>query len=160
MLAQEQVELFDPTMTHVGARYQTFRRSFEEICGGEDPWIPLGKFMHQFFGEYKECRDELVHNPLILPEHVTIGQFRWAVFCAASVEHLCKKYDLACPEWAMHPLYTLEEPWYHGIGADHPQVQEKLRKTTPEEFAKRNIFCGDRVFSNKYEGRQRRRRNA
>jgi hypothetical protein len=46
--------------------------------------------------------------------------------------------------------------------ADLPRVQEKLRRTTPEPFAKRNIFCGDRVFNNKYEyeGRQGRRKPA
>jgi hypothetical protein len=26
-------------------RLQTFRRSFEQICQGEDPWLPLGNFL-------------------------------------------------------------------------------------------------------------------
>jgi hypothetical protein len=153
MIARDQVALSDSATIHVGARYQTFQRSFEEICAGEDPWIPLGKFMHQFFGEYKECRDKLINDALILPAPVTIYQFQWAVFCAASVEHLCSKYNIPCPQWALQSCYTLEVPWYYGIGADLPQVQEKLSITTPIEFSRRNIFCGGRIFRNKYERR-------
>ncbi len=162
MVIKEQTGLVDNEMTHVGARYQTFQYSFEEICAGEDPWIPLGKFMHQFFGEYKAYRQELIHDPIILPEQVTTAQFRWAVFCAASVEYLCNKYEISCPAWALYPQYTLDTPWYYGIGADLPKVQEKLRATTPEEFSRRNIFCGNRTFRNKYEheGRQERQRTA
>lgn len=47
--------------------------------------------------------------------------------------------------------YSLDEPWYYTMEPNHPKVREKLRQTTPEEFTKRNIFCGNRVFSNKYE---------
>lgn len=141
---------------------QTFRRSFEQICAGEEPWIALGNFMHQFFGQYKHLRDELVRDPIDVPENPSLEQFRWAVFCAASVEYLCKKYQILCPVWALSPHYMLKDPWYYGIGADLPKVQEKLRMTTPEEFSKRNIFCGDRTYRNKYEyeGRQERRRTA
>ncbi len=91
-----------------------------------------------------------------------LEQFRWAVFCAASVEYLCHKYQILCPVWALSPHYTLSDPWYHGIGADLPKVQEKLRTTTPEEFSRRNIFCGDRTYRNKYEyeGRQQYQRTA
>ena len=111
------------------------------------------------FGYYKQVRPELVREPIELPEDVSPEQFRWAVFCAASVEYLCKQYDIPCPEWAVDPLYSLEHPWYYAIGADLPQVQEKLRQTTPEDFSKRNIFCGDRTYRNKYEhkGRQGRK---
>lgn len=143
-------------------RLQTFRRSYAQILTGEDPWIPLGNFMHQFFGYYKHLRPELVCEPIEVPEHLSPEQFQWAVFCAASVEYLCKKYDLPCPEWALNPLYSLEDPWYYAIGADLPQVRQKLRQTTPEEFSRRNIFCGDRTYRNKYEyeGRQERRKTA
>lgn len=140
-------------------RLQTIRRSFEEICSGEAPWIPLGKFMHQFFGSLSHLRPQLVADPLEVPENCSPEQFRWAVFCAASVEYLCKKYSILCPEWALDSRYVLASPWYYAIGADLPHVQEKLRQTTPEPFVTRNIFCGDRVFNNKYEyqGRQGRK---
>lgn len=138
-------------------RFQTLQRSFEQICAGEDPWIPLGKFMHQFFGEFKEYREALLHDPLFLPPNKTLEQFRWAVFCAASADYLCHVYALECPDWTRDPYYTLEHPWYHGLGSDHPRGQEKLRATTPEEFRRRNIYCGDRIFYNKYEHQGRRR---
>src|SRR6266702_577166 len=141
---------------------QTFKLSYTQILAGADPWIPLGNFMHQFFGYYKQYRAELVHEPLEAPENLSPEHFQWAVFCAASVEHLCKKYEIPCPNWALDPRYTLEEPWYYDMNADLPEVQEDLRQTTPEEFSRRNIFCGDRTYRNKYEykGRQGRRKTA
>ncbi len=141
---------------------QTFRHSFKEICAGEAPWIPLGKFMHQFFGCFSHLRLELVEESIEIPDNCSFEQFQWAVFCAASVEYLCQKYNIPCPEWALNPRYSLEESWYYALGADLPRVREKLRQTTPEPFARRNIFCGNRVFNNKYEyeGRQGRRKPA
>lgn len=138
-------------------RLQTFRRSFEQICQGEDPWLPLGNFMHQFFGYYTHLRLEMVCEPLEVAEDCSPEQFQWAVFCAASVEHLCKKYEIPCPVWALQPRYILEQPWYYDISANLPEVQEELRQTTPEEFSRRNIFCGNRVFNNKYEYKGRRK---
>jgi hypothetical protein len=142
-----------------GVCLQTLRRSFGEICAGSDPWIPLGNFMHQFFGYYQHLRAELVREPVELPEDLAPALFRWAVFCAASVEYLCGQYDLTCPAWALDPQFALEEPWYDAIGADLPRVQTQLRQRTPEPFGRRNVFCGDRVYRNKYEyaGRRSRR---
>ncbi len=153
-------------LTHSGhsesVDLQTFRRSYAQILAGEDPWLPLGNFMHQFFGALKHLRPELVSESIEVPETLSLEQFRWAVFCAASVEYLCKKYAIPCPAWALNSQYSLEDPWFSGIGADLPQVQEKLRQTTPEEFSRRNVFCGDRIYQNKYEheGRQGRRQIA
>lgn len=138
---------------------QTFKKSFEEICAGADPWLPLGNFMHQFFGYHKHLRLELMCEPVELTEHLSPEQFQWAVFCAASVEYLCEEYDLACPAWALDPRFSLEEPWYYALGADLPQVREKLRQTTPEPFRRRNVFCGDRTYRNKYEYTGRRGRS-
>ncbi|MEO7020895.1 MAG: hypothetical protein ABI234_12145 [Ktedonobacteraceae bacterium] len=161
---EEQITMLESTDTGQTSRVrlQTFNRSFEEICAGESPWISLGNFMHQFFGMQKHRRLELVCEPLEVPEACSPEQFQWAVFCAASVEYLCNKYEIPCPEWALNPRYMLEQRWYYAIGADMERVQEKLRQTTPEEFSKRNIFCGDRTYRNKYEheGRQGRRKIA
>lgn len=138
---------------------QTFRRSYAQILAGADPWIPLGNFMHQFFGTRKDRRSELLRDPIDLPAHPTPEQRQWAVFCVASVEYLAQKYDLVCPNWVKNPTYVLAEPWYYDINADLPEVQEELRQTTPEAFSRRNVFCGDRTYQNKYEhkGRQGRR---
>lgn len=155
MIAREDqaLQAMDPGC---GVRLQTFKRSFEEICAGADPWLPLGNLMHQFFGYYKHLRAELVCEPVEIPQHLSAALFRWAVFCAASVEYLCGLYDLACPAWALAAHFALDEPWYCAIGADLPQVQAKLRQTTPDPFKRRNVFCGERVYHNKYEYTGRR----
>lgn len=137
-------------------RLQTFQRSYAQIIAGDDPWLPLGNMMHQFFGAYKQFRAELVREPIEVPEDVSAEQFQWAVFCAASVDYLCRKYDLECPAWSLDERYRLEESWYYDLAGDLPEVQEELRETTPEEFAQRNVFCGDGVYRNKYEYRGRK----
>src|SRR6266536_2730400 len=91
---------------------QTIQAAYREICEGEDPWIPVGNFMNDFFGNAPELREELVRDPIQEPENVTPEQRRWAAFLAASVEYLCLKYDISCPAWVHSPTYTLAEPWY------------------------------------------------
>lgn len=164
MICEEQVIALEHTHPECeeGVCLQTFKRSYAQILTNEDPWLALGNFMHQFFGYYAHRRAELVAEPIEVPGNISLEQLRWAVFCAASVEYLCKKYDIPCPEWALSSQYALAEPWYYAIGADLPRVQAKLRQTTPEEFSRRNVFCGDRTYRNKYEyeGRQRQRQTA
>ncbi|GHO49616.1 hypothetical protein [Ktedonospora formicarum] len=135
----------------LATQLQTMNVSYKEIRAGEDPWIPLGNFMNDFFGNYPERREELVREPLEEPVEMTPDLWRWTVFCAASVEYLCQKYDLPCPAWAMNPLYTLDEPWYYSLGSHKESVRERLRQQTPPAFTRRNIFCGSRMFVNKYE---------
>lgn len=139
--------------------FQTFARSFSDICAGEDPWIALGKMMHQFFGAYRMFRAELVRDPIEVPIGVSTDVFQWAVFCAASVEYLCHTYGLECPAWAMAERYRLVDPWYYHLAADMDEVQHELRETTPEEFARRNIYIGADPYRNKYE-RSRHRKSA
>jgi len=136
----------------------TFQRAYAEILAGEaNAWLPLGDMMHQFFGAYKHLRTDLVADPIFVPEDVSPELFRWAVFCAASVEHLCRKYGLQVPAWSLDEHYTLAEAWYlDQIGSDLPDVQEELRDETPEEFARRNVFCGEEPYRNKYEYQGRR----
>ena len=81
--------------------------------------------MHQFFGCFSHLRPDLMEESIEVPENCSPEQFQWAVFCAASVEYLCKKYDLLCPEWALNPRYSSEAPWFYAIGADPPTGAEK-----------------------------------
>ena len=84
-----------------------------------------------------------------------------AAFCAASVEWLCQRYNVPCPSWVDNPTYKLAEPWFDSPGAHKPEVRTRLIQKTPEPFTRRNIFCGDRMFANKYElAEQHRRRSA
>ena len=130
---------------------QTMSISYQEICAGEGPWIALGNFMNDFFGNFTKQRLELVQDPIQLPTDANSEQWRWAVFCAASVEYLCQQYALPCPTWALNPAYMLDEPWYYALGAHKESVRERLRQRTPAEFTRRNIYCGNRMFANKYE---------
>ena len=130
---------------------QTISISYREILTGEDPWVALGNFMNDFYGNFPDQRAELVRESLQEPTYVTPEEHRWAVFCAATVEHLCQKYELACPAWVHDAAYSLNEPWYYSMGTHKPQVRARLERETPEPFTRRNIYCGNRMFVNKYE---------
>jgi len=131
-------------------RLQTMAKAFSDICQGEDPWVALGNFMNYWFDYAKEQRQQLVADPL--PEYEPLPELhQWAVFCAASVEWFCHKYGEVCPAWVYDPKYTLTTPWYDTLNPGRESIRERLVRTTPEEFAKRNIYCGNRVYANKWE---------
>ena len=138
-------------MIQTQERLQTIEISYREICEGEDPWIPLGNFMNDFFGNYPDRREELVKEPIQEPVDLTSYSHRWAVFCVATIDYLCQKYNIPCPDWVNNSAYRLSEPWYYSLAAHKPQVRERLERETPEPFTRRNICCGNRVFANKYE---------
>ena len=130
---------------------QTMRTTYQLIVQGERPWNALGDFLNYWFGYATDRRAELVTEPIQEPTEVTSDLHRWAAFCAASVEYLCERYSVPCPDWVLQPTYTLSDPWFTGLGAHKPQIQARLIQETPAPFAGRNIFCGNRMFANKYE---------
>lgn len=125
---------------------QTMRLSFEEICEGQDPWIPLGKFMHDWYELQRNRREELVADPfpLTYPQEF----HRWAAFCAASVRWFCATYELPCPSWVDDPEYILSEPWYMN---DPLERRKDSPQETAAEFTLHNVFCGNSLYTNKYE---------
>lgn len=139
---------------------QTMALTYQEICQGERPWVALGNFMNDWFDYAKDRRAELVADPIFLPESCNSEALRWAVFCTASVEWLCERYDASCPSWVHASNYCLSEPWFDAPHADKLQVREWLIKHTPEPFTRRNIYCGDRMFANKYELAERYRQSS
>jgi hypothetical protein len=133
-------------------KIQTMARAYEQICAGEiDPWIALGNFRNAWYGYAKDIRPDLVSEPIAQPVHETDFTRRWGAFCAASVEFLCDRYDVPCPQWALDPRYILPNPWWSELRAHDLADREKLMKITPQPFTKRNIFCGNRLYQNKYE---------
>jgi len=118
---------------------------------GEEPWIALGNFRNAWYGYAKDIRADLVKEPLEEPERQTEHARRWGAFCAASVEFLCERYDVTCPEWVHQSCYTLPIPWWHTKHIYSLSMRAQLIKTTPRPFVQRNIFCGNRLFQNKYE---------
>lgn len=132
-------------------RLQTMATAYTQICQGERPWTALGNFMHDWFGCAKDQREQLVSDPLILPEEVSQETQRWAAFIAASVEWLCQKYAVPCPAWVHNPAYVLPETWWYADGIHKPYVRARVVEETPEPFVRRNIYCGNRMYNNKYE---------
>lgn len=141
----------DPTYQVKPWETHTMRLAFHNICGGEQPWVALGNFMNYWFCYAKDRRESLVSEPI---EEAPDNEHcqKWAAYCAASVEYLCNKYNVPCPEWVHDPKYLLAEPWYHVPRLDllH-QVRDSLIASTPKEFSKRNIFSRDGMFDNKWE---------
>ncbi len=130
---------------------QTMALTYKEICQGEQPWVALGNFMNDWFDYAKDRRVQLVADPIFLPESPSDDALRWATFCTASVEWLCERYSVSCPSWIHASPYCLADPWFDAPHAHIPQVREWLIKNTPEPFTRRNIYCGNRMFANKYE---------
>lgn len=125
--------------------YQTMSLAFQQICQGERDWTALGNFMNDWYDNHVDERERLIIDPL--PENYPPEFHQWAVFCAASVEWFAHKYGVPCPEWVYDSRYMLIKPWFYGMG----ETRKELRQVTPPEFASRNIFCGDRVYANKWE---------
>ena len=141
-------------------RLQTMALTYQEICQGERPWAALGNFMNDWFDYAKDRRTELVADPIFLPESPNGDTLRWAAFCTASVEWLCERYGVPCPSWVHTSTCCLPEPWFDAPQAHKPQVREWLIQHTPEPFSRRNIYCGNRMFANKYEFAEQYRRLA
>ncbi|SRR6266851_589120 len=131
----------------MGLRYlQTMKLSFEQICQGLPPWVPLGNFMNDWYELHTNCREQLLADPL--SEDYPEEFHYWAVFCAASVEWFAHKYNVACPAWVYASRYRLVEPHFP---SEEKAWQAHYLTETPEEFTRRNIFCGNRMFANKWE---------
>jgi hypothetical protein len=134
---------------------QTIALAYQAICQGEKPWIAFGNFLNEWFDYAIDQRAQLIADPLTLPEEPDTDALRWAAFSAASVEWLCARYEIPCPSWVYNSAFSLSEPWFDSPGAYKPQVRERLIQQSPEPFARRNIFCGNRMFANKYEFAER-----
>lgn len=132
---------------------QTMVWAYHQICAGEDPWTALGNFTNAWYDYAKENRAALIHEPLEEPAQNTEHLHHWAAFCAASVEFLCERYSVSCPKWVYEPKYTLLVPWYGDniIDLTNTAILQYRIKTSPRPFAQRNIFCGNRLYQNKYE---------
>ena len=133
------------------AELQTMQMTYQEIIRGERPWNALGDFLNYWFAYAVDRRAELVKNSIQEPADPAPEAHRWAAFCAATVEYLCEKYHIPCPDWVQAPSYILQEKWFKGLGAQKPHVQARLIAESPEPFARRNIYCSPRAFANKYE---------
>jgi hypothetical protein len=145
-----------------GTALLTIAEAYKQITvEGKRPWTPLGNFLNDWNDYHRDKRQRLVQDPPAIPAEATQEQQRWATFCAASVEYLCQLAEIPCPEWVHDPAYNgLTEPWYYSLGAHKPEVHARLEAQTHEIFKERNIYCGNRLFMNKYEERTSQRQSA
>jgi hypothetical protein len=128
---------------------QTLAMAYDELASGKEEFrVAVGNFMNAFFLYYTGERQQLLNEPIHMPENPTWEQRGWAAFCAGAAEYLAERYELQCPLWALDPAYVLSESWYHPACEAFPGLRASFQKTTPEPFRRRNVFCSDRVFSN------------
>src|SRR5262249_9518945 len=78
---------------------QTIAATFERIRRDPDhPWVAVGDFLDDWRFTTREDRPELVREG-IAPAGGTLDLRRWAAFCAAMVEWLCRQDELPFPTW-------------------------------------------------------------
>lgn len=142
---------------------QTLAQAYAAICAGIDPWLALNEFLHEWLDYSRNQREVLIVDPLRPPAagwaETPLTLWRWAIFCVGAAEYLCARYGVRLPTWATDPTFYLAEPWYDFSESTEIQPtphltddrRAYLERTTPEPLRRHNVYCGDRVFANKYE---------
>lgn len=121
------------------------------VADGEDFDQLVGSFLdfNQHLirtGRYREVVKNFQSEPRLLAGTIKDGDVMDA-FLAAMTEKLFEDWGLgAPPRWVEGNFRTLEQPHYT-IKTRDQAFLEKLRKTSPEPFKKRNLFYTQKVLA-------------
>jgi hypothetical protein len=124
---------------------ETMAWAYTQACRGEDPWIALGNFTNAWYGYAKHIRADMVSEPLTRPEQQTEHTHRWAAFCTASVEFLCERYDIACPDLVHDPSFILETDLGPLLGGKRKEIEGTPRKRVNLTLLTRRVHAERRV---------------
>lgn len=119
---------------------QTTAETMNRIEAGVDPWIAYRDFLEDWT-YIPESRGQIA-GPRPIARRTEDRP--WAALLAATVEALCSRDGVPIPAWTQDRVYCLEEPWYLYEGKG--RIREWIAKSTPEAFARRNIWSGDRLL--------------
>ena len=83
---------------------------------------------------------------MIINEPIYLNKDKiFMVYLASAVEYLSNKYKLKKPNWINKEKY-INANSYYAFNTKIKDYQEYLKKNTPREFSKRNLFVGDNVL--------------
>lgn len=105
-------------------------------------YVAFGNFLDRFredasYFDKEECIKYPPDDDEKYPVEVAI--------LSATVEILAKAYGVLTPDWVFDEKYILDEPYYGEAMTE--SSRQSLKKRTPPEFARRNIYLGHNVLS-------------
>jgi hypothetical protein len=103
--------------------------------------IVNGNFLDEFYRAPQEARQSFIDLEPPRSSSPKADKCFYA-HCAAEAEKLAHDYGLRVPSWVDDPPYFLNEPDYAGHTAEQipSRLAESLKRSSPEEFAPRNLF--------------------
>ena len=106
----------------------------------DDVNLLFGEFLDGFYynqsDRYSLIQDEPAYDD---------GDY-YSCFLAATAHKLANDYDITIPEWVFDNKYIYPAEYYPR-NTEVEVVRQHLKKTSPTEFAQRNVFFGDKVLS-------------
>ena len=114
-----------------------------DIMREDDPYLAWSQFIDNFRASDAPTRERMVAAEP--PDGPDLDR-AFAARVAATVEALCHEAGMRPPAWVYASRFTLAQP-YWAFGVEDPAARDYFRRTSPPEFASRNLFCGGRALS-------------
>jgi hypothetical protein len=105
----------------------------------DDINLLIGEFLDGFYYAQSD-RASLIHAE---PEHDEVDYM--LCFIAAAAHKLANDFNLSVPKWVFNKKYIYPTEYYPR-NTDVEAVRQHLKKTSPAEFAQRNVFFGQNVL--------------